>query len=55
MTHSKVQPNVDVRAGTAYELPIEDASADAIVCAQVQLPIALINPSRFTGFRMRML
>jgi Methyltransferase domain len=34
-THQKIQPDVDVRDGTAYELPLEDASADAIVCAQV--------------------
>jgi len=38
-THKKRQPNVDVRAGTAYELPLEDSSADAIICAQVCTPL----------------
>jgi ubiquinone/menaquinone biosynthesis C-methylase UbiE len=33
-THKKGQPNVDIRAGTAYELPVEDASVDAVICAQ---------------------
>jgi ubiquinone/menaquinone biosynthesis C-methylase UbiE len=33
--HKKLQSGVDIRAGTAYELPVEDASVDAIVCAQV--------------------
>lgn len=33
--HKKVQPNVDIRAGTAYEIPVEDSSADAVVCSQV--------------------
>jgi ubiquinone/menaquinone biosynthesis C-methylase UbiE len=33
--HKELQPNVDIRAGTAYELPVEDASVDAIICAQV--------------------
>jgi len=34
-THKKVQPGVDTRAGTASEIPVDDASADAIICAQV--------------------
>ena len=37
-THKKLQPNVDIRAGTAYELPVEDSSFDAVICAQVNLP-----------------
>jgi hypothetical protein len=34
-TFKKVQPGVEIRQGDAYKLPVEDASADAIVCAQV--------------------
>ena len=34
-THQTVQPGVDTRPGTASELPVEDASVDAIICAQV--------------------
>jgi hypothetical protein len=34
-TFKKVQPGVEIREGDAYKLPVEDASADAIVCAQV--------------------
>jgi hypothetical protein len=36
-THTRLQPNVDIRAGDAHEVPVEDASADAIICAQVDL------------------
>jgi ubiquinone/menaquinone biosynthesis C-methylase UbiE len=34
-TQKKLQPNVDIRAGTATHIPVEDSSVDAIVCAQV--------------------
>jgi len=34
-TFKKVQPGVEIRNGDAYKLPVEDASADAIICAQV--------------------
>ena len=34
-THKKQQLGVDIRDGTAYNIPVEDASVDAIVCAQV--------------------
>jgi len=34
--HKKNQPGVDTRPGTASDLPLEDALADAIVCAQVE-------------------
>jgi ubiquinone/menaquinone biosynthesis C-methylase UbiE len=37
--HKKRQPTVDIRAGTAYELPVEDSSVDAIICAQVIFPV----------------
>jgi len=33
--HKEIQPSADIRAGTAYELPVEDSSVDAIICAQV--------------------
>jgi ubiquinone/menaquinone biosynthesis C-methylase UbiE len=33
-THKKVQPGIDTRDGTAYNLPLPDSSADAIICAQ---------------------
>ena len=34
-THKMLQPVVDIRAGNAYELPVKDASADAIICSQI--------------------
>ena len=34
-THKKVQPSVDIREGSAYRLPVETGSADAVICAQV--------------------
>lgn len=40
-TQKKLQPNVDIRAGTAYELPIEDSSVDAVICAQAKTPVFL--------------
>jgi len=49
-TQKKVQPNVDIRAGTAYALPVEDSSVDAVICAQVKLSISLLlTISRFIG------
>lgn len=50
--HKKLQPSVDIRAGTAYELPVEDASVDAIVCAQVCREYMKVNYRRFTGLAM---
>lgn len=41
-TQKKLQPNVDIRAGTAYELPVGDSSVDAVICAQVK---PLVFPS----------
>jgi hypothetical protein len=35
-THRKVQPGIDTRHGTATDIPLDDASVDAIVCAQVE-------------------
>ena len=34
-TFKRVLPGVELRAGDAYKLPVEDSSADAIICAQV--------------------
>lgn len=50
--HKKLQPSADIRAGTAYELPVEDASVDAIICAQVSWKYVKINYRRFTGLAM---
>jgi len=33
--HKKLQPGVDIREGTAYALPVEAGTADAVICAQV--------------------
>jgi len=33
--HEKAQPGVDIRDGTAYALPVETGSVDAIIVAQV--------------------
>jgi len=33
--HKKGQPGVDIRDGTAYALPVETGSADAVIVAQV--------------------
>ena len=53
-TQKKVQPNVDIRAGTAYALPVEDSSVDAVICAQAKLPMPLLlTISRFIGLVMR--
>ena len=30
------QKGVDVRNGTAYEVPLEDGSVDAVICSQVR-------------------
>lgn len=37
-THKKNHPEVDIREGTAYEVPVEDGSVDAVICAQVLSP-----------------
>jgi ubiquinone/menaquinone biosynthesis C-methylase UbiE len=34
LTHVKVQHKVDIRAGTATEIPVPDGVADAIIVAQ---------------------
>jgi len=41
-TFMKVLPEVEVRAGEACKLPVEEYSADAIICAQVNGVVVLI-------------
>ena len=56
-TQKKVQPNVDIRAGTAYELPVEDSSVDSVICAQAKPPsfLGIADNSRFIGLAMQRL
>jgi hypothetical protein len=39
-----VQPEADIRAGTATEIPVPDASTDAIIVAQVVVVFEITNP-----------
>lgn len=41
-TFKKVQPGIEIRDGDAYKLPVEDASADAIICAQVLFKLSIV-------------
>lgn len=34
-THQRIHPGVEIREGNAYEVPVEDGSVDAVICAQV--------------------
>jgi hypothetical protein len=52
--HKKAQPGVDIRDGTAYALPVETGSVDAIVVAQVSCFVREIDGRRSIGLAMRM-
>jgi hypothetical protein len=41
-TFKKVLPGVEIRDGDAYKLPVDDASVDAIICAQVLFNSAIV-------------
>jgi hypothetical protein len=52
--HKKLQPDVDIRDGTAYALPVETGTADAIVVAQVSSFVREIDGRRSIGLAMQM-
>jgi ubiquinone/menaquinone biosynthesis C-methylase UbiE len=41
-TFKKIQPGVEIRDGDAYNLPVEDASANAIICAQALFNLSIV-------------
>ena len=52
--HKKLQPDVDVRDGTAYALPVETGTVDAIIVAQVSSFVKEIDGRRSIGLAMQM-
>ena len=52
--HKKLQPDVDIRDGTAYALPVETGTVDAIIVAQVSSFVKEIDSRRSIGLAMQM-
>lgn len=54
-THKGIHPGVDIREGTAYELPVEDGSVDAIICSQVTISetVYLLSCLGFDQFEIK--